>query len=83
MNELKFTVIIDTENEFGIEDIYETIMTLKARLEGYHTDMPDKMSDNTEMCFDINYSINNVNFNLRDEVEKFYKNNNTLPSSNG
>jgi hypothetical protein len=41
MNRVKLTITIDTEKELTEEEIVETMVNMKYRLEGYATECPE------------------------------------------
>lgn len=69
MSKLKMSINIKTEKELDIEDIYIIMQDIKARLEGYVTDVPEQLKD-ANLNIDENYSIDDVEKNLFTGIKK-------------
>jgi UDP-2,3-diacylglucosamine pyrophosphatase LpxH len=69
MNEAKITVVIKTDKEFDVCDIFTIMQDFKARLEGYHTETPEQLK-NAELNVDKKYFINGNEKDVFIEIKK-------------
>lgn len=56
MKRVKLTINIDSEKELTEQEIMETMVNMKFRLEGYHTDGLDFLKG-AEIAFDSKYKV--------------------------
>ena len=56
MNRVKLTINIDSEKELTEQEIMETMVNMKFRLEGCHTDGLDFLKG-AEIAFDSKYKV--------------------------
>ena len=59
MNRIKFTIVIDTEDDLTEEQIIETMINMKHRLEGYSTPYPRFLSG-SDICIDKDYTVDTL-----------------------
>ncbi|MEA3295888.1 MAG: hypothetical protein U9Q27_01980 [Patescibacteria group bacterium] len=69
MGKLKMSINIETEKELDIKDVYIIMQDIKARLEGYVTDVPEQLKD-ANLIIDENFSIDGVEKNLFTEIKE-------------
>ena len=69
MVETRISIKIMTEKEPSVQEVYEAMQDMKARMGGYHTEPPEILKNN-ELAFEGKYHIDGVEYDLFDEVKK-------------
>lgn len=69
MHTTKISLNIESEKVLSFVDIYEILLNMKARLEGYSTSVP-KQLENAEIGIDRKYSVDDIEYDLYNEVKK-------------
>jgi hypothetical protein len=69
MSKIELRIVINAEQVPTIFDIYEIILNMKARLDGYHTEVP-KLLETAIMNFSGKYCIDGEEKDIFDEIKK-------------
>lgn len=74
MTEIRISIVVETEKEPTTLSIYEMLSSMKARLEGYSTDVPELLKK-SKIHLDKSYLINGEEKDIFVEIKKEKENN--------
>jgi len=69
MHEVEIRINVKTENKLSFVEIFDIMGNMKARLQGYHTEVPECMVG-ADVSIDKKFLIDAVEHDLYDEADK-------------